>query len=399
MTQSITIADGIDIFAKEFDFNGKQNTRKTYLRALALFKEFISSTDSEKSPAYRDLNLNSSLFDLPNSITTGFVSWLRGHPFPVEYRGSHKFAPNPMLPSPTRTYSIASVNLYETALQRVLRFWRSRGFLSFNELSQNEAEEASTTKSKSSRKLPMNLRASSVPADLGTVMLAAANQLLNDLGANSTASRSAILEAARARCLIHVLMTTGLRASDVITLTRKEIREAKDSNGYMQVRTKKSGSVAYCFLDEGVFESVDYYLDKRGDKSPWLFIQHGRSGKKRDNIQSNYSRINEKGKLRKGYGAPITTQMVWRIVSSVAKTAGYDKSEDNLFVSPHALRHWLAQTLRDASVPLDVIQAGLGHSSLETTRKIYAPSPNMSPMADAIRQMSKNKKNGSQIKD
>jgi integrase len=57
------------------------------------------------------------------------------------------------------------------------------------------------------------------------------------------------------------------------------------------------------------------------------------------------------------------------------------------------LRHWLAQTLRDSLVPLDVIQAGLGHSSLETTRKIYAPSPNMSPMVDAIRQMNKKKKN------
>jgi integrase len=392
MAQSISIADGIDIFTKEFDFNGKQNTRKTYLRALALFKEFIVSTDSDKSPAYRELTLNSSLYALPNSITTGFISWLREHPFPVEYRGQSKLIPDPAVPCPTAKYSIATINLYETGLQRVLRFWRSRGFLSFNELSQNEAEQASTTKNKKSKSLPMNLRASSVPADFGTVMLATANQLLNDLGANSQASRPAILEAARAKCLIHVLMMTGLRASDVVTLTRKDIQAAKDSSGYMQVVTKKSGSIAYCFLDASVFESVDLYLSKRGDKSPWLFIQHGRSGKKRDNVQSNYSRINEKGKLRKGYGAPITTQMVWRIVASVANAAGYDKSEENIFISPHALRHWLAQTLRDSLVPLDVIQAGLGHSSLETTRKIYAPSPNMSPMVDAIRQMNKKKK-------
>jgi hypothetical protein len=36
--------------------------------------------------------------------------------------------------------------------------------------------------------------------------------------------------------------------------------------------------------------------------------------------------------------------------------------------------------------------AGLGNSSLETTRKIYASSPNMSPIADAIKQTSKKKR-------
>ena len=389
MPQSLTIADGIDIFAKEFDFNGKVNTRKTYLRALALFREFISLSDTDKSPAYRELTLNSPISDLPNTITTGFTSWLRAHPFPLDYRGRRRLEPNATLPHPVRTYALATVYLYETALQRVLRFWRSRDLLSFNELSQTEAEQASTTKNKKARNLPMNLRASSVPEDFGQVMLATANQLVNDLDANGKASRPAILEAARAQCLIHILMTTGLRASDVITLSKKDIQAARDSGGYLQVITKKSGSTAYCFLDGSVFESVDAYLKKRNDKSPWLFIQHGRSGKKRDNIQSHYSRINEKGKLRKGYGAPITTQMVWRIVHSVAMASGYNKAEDGLFVSPHALRHWLAQTLRDALVPLDVIQAGLGHSSLETTRKIYAPSPNMSPMAEAIKQMNK----------
>jgi len=38
-------------------------------------------------------------------------------------------------------------------------------------------------------------------------------------------------------------------------------------------------------------------------------------------------------------------------------------------------------------VPLDVIQAGLGHSSLETTREIYAPFPNLKPMVDSLNRL------------
>jgi hypothetical protein len=73
---------------------------------------------------------------------------------------------------------------------------------------------------------------------------------------------------------------------------------------------------------------------------------------------------------------------------SVANS-GYDKSEDNLFVSPHALRHWLALTLRDAPSP-DSFRLGWA-LQLETNPKIFA-LPNMSPMADAIRQINRNEK-------
>jgi len=387
MPQSLTIADGIEIFAKEFDFNGKVNTRKTYLRATTLFREFISSSDTEKSPAYRELTLNSPISELPNTITTGFTSWLRGHSFPVEYRGRRKPVTDRTLPHPTKTYSAASVNLYETALQRVLRFWRSRDLLSFNELSQAEAERASTTKCKSRNHLQMDLRASLVPDNFGEIMFSVANQLVSDLGKNHVAPRLAKLEALRAKSLIHVLMTTGLRISDVVTLTRNDIETAKASNGNMQVITKKSGSTAFCYLDDSVFSSIEAYLLERTDKSPWLFIQHGRTGKRRDGIPGNYSRSTTEGKLRRGYGAPITTQMVWRIVYSISRAAGYDKAKDGQFVSSHALRHWLAQTLRNAQVPLNDIQAVLGHTSVETTRKIYAPSPNMKPVVEAIKQM------------
>jgi integrase len=387
MPQSLTIADGIEIFAKEFDFNGKANTKKTYLRALVLFGEFISSADPDKSPAYRDLNLNSPISELPNTITTGFTSWLREHSFPIEYRGRRRLVPNPTLPHPTKTYSANSVYLYETALQRVLRFWRSRDLLSFNELNQAEAERASTTKSKSRNHLQMDLRASLVPDDFGEVMFSVANQLVSDLGNSDTASRSAKLETLRAKSLIHVLMTTGLRVSDVVTLTKNDIELAKASNGNMQVTTKKSGSTAFCYLDDSVFSSIEAYLLERKDKSPWLFIQHGRTGKRRDGIPGNYSRLTTDGKLRRGYGAPITPQMVWRIVNAVSRAAGYDHTKNDQFVSPHALRHWLAQSLRNAQVPLNDIQAVLGHTSVETTRKIYAPSPNLKPVVAAIKQM------------
>jgi integrase len=173
-------------------------------------------------------------------------------------------------------------------------------------------------------------------------------------------------------------MATGLRASDVARLTIRDIEHARNLGGYMVVVMQKTEAPAYCFLFPPVFESIDAYLQERKDRSPWLFIQHGRSGKKRQGTADYFA-----SNTHKGYGAPISTTTVWRIVRSIATAAGYKESDDNLFLSPHAMRHWFAQSLRDADVPIDDIQSALGHASSETTKAIYAPLPNLKRLIQA----------------
>jgi len=390
LTKQLTISEGIKSFIAEFDFNGKKNTEKTYLRALVLFEEFIVSDKDESSAEYRSLLLSSYLSDLPDSILGGYLAWLRRHPFPIEYRGRYKPPVDNTSPPPCKQYSPSTIHLYETAIKRVLGFWRGRDWLSFNLLDQAEAQRSASTKPKTDGKFT-NIRATLVPPDFGTIMLDTANRIVRELGVNSKSTRSARLESLRSKCLIHVLMLTGLRASDIAVLTVRAITDAQERNGYMNIKTIKSGTIANCYLNPAVLESISMYLNERGDKSPWLFIQHGKSGKKPDPNKTVFSKYTSEGKTRKGYGAPITPLTVWRIVRSVATAAGYKQEDVDRFTSPHALRHWFAQNLRDDLVPLDVIQAGLGHSSLETTREIYAPFPNLKPMVDSLNRLPRGK--------
>ena len=375
MTHLPTISEGIQAFINEFDFHGRENTKRAYLRAVTLFQVYLQATDGVG--VAMEYSFASLLTDLPDTIFTGFMSWLRTHPYPVDYRSRTETNVD-LLPFPAlNKYSVATINLYETAIQRMLQFWRARKWLSFSELSQAEVTKASgTTNTKKNRSI--NRRASAVPEDFGLIMLNTASRLVTEVGADKKSTHLSRLEVLRARCLIHILMATGLRASDVARLTIRDIENARNLGGYMVVVMQKTEAPAYCFLFPPVFESIDAYLQERKDRSPWLFIQHGRSGKKRQGTADYFA-----SNTHKGYGAPISTTTVWRIVRSIATAAGYKESDDNLFLSPHAMRHWFAQSLRDADVPIDDIQSALGHASSETTKAIYAPLPNLKRLIQA----------------
>ena len=375
MTHSLTITEGINSFMNEFDFHGRENTKRAYLRAVTLFQMYLEAANGALITT--DISSESYLSDLPDTIFAGFMSWLRNHPYPVDYRVRSKTT-SEALPLPTlKKYSIATINLYETAVLRLLQFWRVRKWLSFSEINQAEVAKASgTTNTKKNRAI--NRRASAVPEDFGMIMLNTASRLVAEVEANTKSTHSSRLEALRAKCLVHMLMATGLRASDVARLTIRDIENARNLGGYMVVVMQKTEAPAYCFLFPPVFESIDAYLTERKDRSPWLFIQHGRSGKKRQGTADHFA-----NNTQKGYGAPISTTTVWRIVRSVATAAGYKEPDENLFLSPHAMRHWFAQSLRNADVPIDDIQSALGHASSETTKAIYAPLPNLKRLIQA----------------
>ena len=58
---------------------------------------------------------------------------------------------------------------------------------------------------------------------------------------------------------------------------------------------------------------------------------------------------------------------IWRIVKRAAKALGLSKT-----CSPHMFRHYRATQLLNEGMPLESVQAYLGHSSPQTTRVVYA---------------------------
>jgi len=118
---------------------------------------------------------------------------------------------------------------------------------------------------------------------------------------------------------------------------------------------------------------IDTYLKERNDVSPWLFIQHGRTGAPpRKRILSTEAYRHR----RRGYGARLSPGSVRRIVVELANAAGYNPERDQ-FVSTHAFRHWHAQRLIDLGASIDEVQSILGHARAQTTKDVYAPEPNI----------------------
>lgn len=74
-------------------------------------------------------------------------------------------------------------------------------------------------------------------------------------------------------------------------------------------------------------------------------------------------------------GKPLAPSNVHRVVKRAAAAAGLENAEN---VSPHWLRHSHATHALDEGVPVHLVQATLGHESLDTTSKYLHISPEKS---------------------
>ncbi len=131
----------------------------------------------------------------------------------------------------------------------------------------------------------------------------------------------------RDRAILELLFSTGLRVSELCSLTRDSIDLKKDE---FSVRGKGE-KVRVVFLSERAKKALKDYLDKREDISDELF--------------------------------PITPRSVERLIKFYAAKAGISKK-----VTPHVLRHMFATDLLINGADLRSVQALLGHSSITTTQ-------------------------------
>lgn len=171
------------------------------------------------------------------------------------------------------------------------------------------------------------------------------------------------LEALRTRALISLLYSSALRVSDICRLTRQDLSRVPEGGGILEIRMKKTGRKAFVFVSGFTRKAVREYLYTRQDDRPHLLISHGRG------------RRGDAGILdREKYGFPLPERSAHKSVTAIAKIAY--KGRRPGFVGPHAFRHWHGQRLRLMGVPIDQIQAILGHSSPAVTEQNYAPLPN-----------------------
>jgi len=333
------ISPAIDSFFSEFQFPlESKNTRRTYKTALTKFLSY--------SKAFNLLSKDLSTID--PSIVSLFGAWLIAQGL-TEY----------------------TQNIYESALRRALNYWRIKGWITFSSDTEKETRMAMRIKSKKGNFL-VSSRVGRVPEDFGNRMAQVADALpLPEQG------RLERLNVLRVRSLVHLLRATGLRIGDVCRFTKSDLRDAKTRGGYFTLPMQKTGTLAHCFLGEETVHILDSYLQERSDSSPWVFIQHGRTGKTRPGTPQFFR------STVRGYGSKISPKTAWELIRSIGLQAYGRKTTQ--FISPHAFRHWHAQSLIHAGARLEDVQSVLGHANPVITKQIYAPEPDLSRISEKER--------------
>jgi len=365
--EQLTIETALDDFKMNFKIENK-NTKKSYDYAMRVFTSYLM----EKFDITTDL-----LWDLNVKDCSDFGSWMTDH----NKEAGRK-------PYSERTQKVCLV-----VMKRFLNYFRVLGLVSFSAEKEGEMERASKVVSK--KKHDQAAMASLVDEDFGDKMLMAAQKHYQSVHTEITTmpklkARLHHLNGLRTMVLVSVLWSTGLRISDTLNLKKDDYLTAKRNQGFLKVTMIKTGGYAHVCFSQITLKVIEDYLAERNDNSPWLFIQHGRGGRRqRKVIEQFYLEHIEK---HKGYGMRLGDDSARTIVKRIASLAGYvepppylgadgkriphRKGENGQYNSPHAFRHWLASSLKKMGMPIDDIQNILGHASPETTKTIYAPNPN-----------------------
>jgi site-specific recombinase XerD len=150
----------------------------------------------------------------------------------------------------------------------------------------------------------------------------------------------------RDKAIIETLFSTGLRVSELVSLSRY----TDFASDQVPVRGKGE-KVRVVFFSEDCKVAINNYLNERADTNNFLFISH-------TNIMSK-----ENKKSKDTHDSPLTTRTIQRIIAEYASWCGISKK-----LTPHVLRHSFATNLLGNGADIRAVQRMLGHASIATTQ-------------------------------
>lgn len=142
-------------------------------------------------------------------------------------------------------------------------------------------------------------------------------------------------KALRMLCLLELLYATGMRVSELVSLTRQTVQ----SDDRVLTIRGKGGRERLVPLSGAARRALDAYLPELEGKSPWLFPSRGKQGH-------------------------LTRQMFAIELKELAARAGIGADR----ISPHILRHAFASHLLANGADLRAVQQMLGHADISTTQ-------------------------------
>lgn len=147
------------------------------------------------------------------------------------------------------------------------------------------------------------------------------------------------LQGLRDRAMLELFFSTGLRVSELASLSRELDIDAEE----FSIRGKGE-KVRVVFISPEARGAVKDYLKKRKDMEDAMFVSIVRDSKKTPPSR-------------------LTTRSIERIVKKYAIKAGISKK-----VTPHVVRHSFATDLLSNGADLRSVQMLLGHANIATTQ-------------------------------
>src|SRR3989344_1277872 len=136
----------------------------------------------------------------------------------------------------------------------------------------------------------------------------------------------------KSRLIVSFLYSTGIRVSELVNMKISDVNFG-DNTGW--VRRGKGSKDRLFMMSQELADELKDYVSRRGKENTYLFSKD----------------------------KPLTTRNIQKIINGTKNRAGMNKK-----VTPHTLRHSFATHLLEQGTDIRMIQAMLGHSSLNTTQ-------------------------------
>ena len=312
------LAVNIEAFLTTLTHDEDGNTRLAYRTAL---KAFLATR-----------------IPLDDNVFRAFDRWLATHTYqPKGQTAQQQSGKRTLRPHPRKAYAETTRRLYVAALRRFVDYLIAEDLL--DDIDVGKAE--SKLRSLRSRRGAPPYQRPQVSAQLSR-LIAYYDELAPPDPDQPDAARLN-LELLRNRALMHTLYATGGRVSEVLKIQRAQVDDGRWDEAAVKGKGNKDRDLL--FTPEAMKAIQVYCRARGGDPYPAVFISH-----------------------RRGLGQPLTRVSGWSIVKRAALALGIEAA------SPHKFRHYRGQQLLNEGMPLDMVQAYLGHASPETTRRIYAPT-------------------------
>lgn len=162
----------------------------------------------------------------------------------------------------------------------------------------------------------------------------------NELSRLMSSPKTDTIEGKRDLAILELLFSTGLRISELCSLSIDDVDLTRDE---FSVRGK-GDKVRVVFLSDAAKVAIKNYLAARKDMDDALFIRYGK-------------------KAHVGEDSRVTPRTVQRLLKSYAIKAGITRK-----VTPHVIRHSFATDLLSNGADLRSVQALLGHANIGTTQ-------------------------------